>query len=194
MAVTNVLMCGVGGQGIILASEVLAKVAAESGLDVKKSDVHGMAQRGGSVTSHVRFGDKVYSPLIPDGEADILFASEYLEGLRYLPHLKPDGKAVVNTQEIYPPTVSRGECSYPGEIIGAVRECDPDCVAIQCLETARECGNVKTATVVLLGALSMLLGFDYDLWMKILKEEVPKKAVDVNVVAFDKGRELGARD
>ncbi len=190
MSVTNVLMAGVGGQGIILASEVLAKTAAASGLDVKKSDVHGMAQRGGSVTSHVRFGDRVYSPLIPDGETDILMASECLEGARWLPYLKPGGKVAINTQRIYPPAVSRGECAYPGDILDKVRVCDTSCVSVQCLEAAKDVGNPKTSTVVLLGAASTLLDFELDLWLEILAEEAPKKVVDVNLAAFNKGREL----
>ena len=191
MKVTNVLMAGVGGQGIILASGVLAKAAAAAGLEVKKSDVHGMAQRGGSVSSHVRFGDVVYSPLIPEGETDILMASEFLEGLRMLPQVRPGGRVVLSTQRILPPTVSRGEQAYPEDILVRVRERDPRAIHFDCLELARQAGDVRTATVVLLGALSTLLPFPEADWLKRLEEEVPKKAVKVNLVAFGKGRELG---
>lgn len=189
MAVVNVLMAGVGGQGIILASEVLSKAAAAAGLDVKKSDVHGMAQRGGSVTSHVRFGEKVYSPLIPDGEADILMASEALEGLRMLPFLKAGGRVAVNTQRIFPPTVARGEQPYPEGIVETIRQKDPKAIAIDCLSIAKEAGNAKTATVVLLGALSTIIDFPEQAWLDLLVAEVPKKAVDVNLKAFKLGRE-----
>lgn len=190
MTVKNVLMAGVGGQGIILASEVLARTAAAAGLDVKKSDVHGMAQRGGSVTSHVRFGDRVYSPLIPDGEADILMASEFLEGLRYLPHLRDGGRVVINTQQIPPPTVSRGDQEYPSGILESIRARDMSCVSLDCLVEARKAGNPRTATVVLLGALSALLPFELGSWLEVLRQEVPPKAVEVNLVAFARGREL----
>jgi len=189
MAVVNVLLAGVGGQGIILASEVLSKVAAAAGLDVKKSDVHGMAQRGGSVTSHVRFGEKVYSPLIPDGEADILMASEALEGLRMLPFLKAGGRVAVNTQRIFPPTVARGEQPYPEGIVEACRAKDPKAIAIDCLSIAKEAGNAKTATVALLGALSTIIDFPEQAWLDLLVAEVPKKAVEVNLKAFKLGRE-----
>jgi indolepyruvate ferredoxin oxidoreductase beta subunit len=191
MAVTNVLMAGVGGQGIILASEVIAKAAAASGLDVKKSDVHGMAQRGGSVSSHVRFGDKVYSPLIPDGEADILMASEALEGLRMLPFLKAGGRVALNTQRIFPPTVARGEQPYPEGIVEAARARDPKAIALDCLAIAQEVGNARTATVVLLGALSNVIEFPEQMWLDLLASEVPKKALDVNLKAFRMGRERG---
>lgn len=189
MAVVNVLMAGVGGQGIILASEVLSKAAAAAGKDVKKSDVHGMAQRGGSVSSHVRFGDKVYSPLIPDGEADILMASEALEGLRMLPFLKAGGRVAINTQRIFPPTVARGEQPYPEGIVEACRGKDPKAIALDCLALAKEVGNAKTATVVLLGALSTIIDFPEQMWLDLLAAEVPKKALDVNLKAFKVGRE-----
>ncbi len=192
MAITNVLMAGVGGQGIILASEVLAKAAAESGLVVKKSDVHGMAQRGGAVTSHVRFGDAVHSPLIPDGETDILMASEALEGLRSLNYLKPGGRIVLNTQQIPPPTVTRGDQAYPEGILDKIKEKDPKVIHLNCLEVAKQVGNPKTATVVLLGALSVLLDFEIDTWLSLLKKEVPQKAIEVNLKAFEQGRKIAS--
>jgi indolepyruvate ferredoxin oxidoreductase beta subunit len=189
MKVTNVLMAGVGGQGIILASGVLAKTAAAAGLDVKKSDVHGMAQRGGSVLSHVRFGDRVYSPLIPDGETDILMAAEFLEGLRWLPQVRSRGRVVLSTQRILPPTVTRGEQAYPEDILEKIKRRDPQVIHLDCLEIAQAAGDVRTATVVLLGALSTLLPFAQRKWIELLEQEVPKKAVPVNLVAFRRGRE-----
>ena len=189
MKVTNVLMAGVGGQGIILASGVLARVAAAAGLDVKKSDVHGMAQRGGSVLSHVRFGDRVYSPLIPDGETDILMAAEFLEGLRWLPQVRSRGRVVLSTQRILPPTVTRGEQAYPEDILEKIKRRDPRAIHLDCLEIAQAAGDVRTATVVLLGALSTLLPFAQRKWIELLEQEVPKKAVPVNLVAFRRGRE-----
>ena len=188
MTVTNVLVAGVGGQGIILASDVLAKTAADCGLDIKKSDVHGMAQRGGAVTSHVRFGDKVYSPLIPEGEADIIMASELLEALRWLPFFKPGGRIAVSTQRIPPPTVARGEQAYPEDILARLKEKDPKLIAMDCLAMANAAGDSRTATIVLLGGLSTVLGFPEAAWLERLQKEAPKKAVQVNLVAFAAGR------
>jgi len=189
-AVTNVLMVGVGGQGIILASSILAQVAAESGSDVKKSEVHGMAQRGGAVSSHIRFGEKVYSPLIPAGEADILFGSELLETFRWLPYLKEKGRIIANTQKIDPPAVLRGESKYPEGIIEKLKHKDPHLVAFNALEEAVALGDSRVATVVLVGALFKRLEFDKDLWLAKVKELVPKKAIEINLKAFQKGSEL----
>lgn len=193
MSVTNVLMAGVGGQGILVASQALAFVAVKEGLDVKKSDVHGMAQRGGSVMSHVRFGDKVYSPLIPDGEADILLATERLEALRYLPFVKKGGKLVINTQKIPPPTVTSGVEPYPEGILERLKEFDPKMIALDCLQIAKEIGEPRTATVVLLGAFSLILPFKEEVWLEAVKASVPKKAVDINIKAFKKGKEVGQK-
>jgi len=120
--VTNILLSGVGGQGIILASDIMGEVFLESGFDVKKSEVHGMAQRGGSVTSHVRFGRKVYSPIIKQGEVDILFSFEELEGLRWLNYVKPDGVIVLNNHKINPPAVNLGQMEYPRDIPGIIQK------------------------------------------------------------------------
>ncbi len=188
MTATNVLIAGVGGQGIIVAGQVLAKTVVMAGYDVKKSDVHGMAQRGGSVISHVRFGDKIYSPLIPDGEADLLMATERLEALRWLPLVKKGGKLVVNTQIIPPPTVTRGVQPYPKGIVEKLNKFDPEIIAFDCLEVAREAGNPRTATVVLLGALSARLEFDEKLWKKAIRGTVPAKVLEVNLKAFTAGR------
>jgi indolepyruvate ferredoxin oxidoreductase, beta subunit len=189
-SVTNVLMVGVGGQGIILASSILAQVAAESGLDVKKSEVHGMAQRGGAVSSHIRFGKKVHSPLIPAGEVDILFGSELLETYRWLPYLNDKGRIIANTQKIDPPAVLRGESKYPEGIVEKLQDKDPHLVAFNALDEAVALGDARVATVVLVGALFRRLEFDKELWLATVKELVPKKAIEINLKAFSKGSEL----
>lgn len=193
MSVTNVLMAGVGGQGVLVASQALAFVAVAKGFDVKKSDVHGMAQRGGSVISHVRFGEKVYSPLIPDGEADILLATERLEALRYLPFVKKGGRLVVNIQKIPPPTVTSGVELYPEDILERLKEFDPKMIGLDCLQIAKEIGEPRTSTVVLLGAFSLMLPFEEELWLDGVKSAVPKKAGDINIKAFKKGKEIGIK-
>jgi indolepyruvate ferredoxin oxidoreductase, beta subunit len=193
MGTTNILMAGVGGQGIILASDVIAKAAAKHGFDVKKSDVHGMAQRGGAVTSHVRFGERVFSPLIPEGEADILMASEQLEALRWLPFLKPGGRIAVNTQRIFPPTVARGEAPYPHDVLDRLRAVDPNLIALDCLQIATAAGNAKTSTVVLLGGMAGLLNFPEQTWLELIAKEVPAKAREVNLKAFAAGREAAKK-
>ena len=189
-AVTNVLMVGVGGQGIILGSSILAEVAAESGLDVKKSEVHGMAQRGGAVSSHIRFGEKVYSPLIPSGEADVLFGSELLETYRWLPYLRPGGKIIVNLQQIDPPAVFRGEAQYPAGLLEKLRQKDPGLIAFDALKESVALGDARVATVMLAGALSARLKFEDQLWLKKVRELVPQKAVELNLKAFQKGKSL----
>lgn len=186
-------MAGVGGQGILLCSRVLAQVAAGAGLDVKKSDVHGMAQRGGSVLSHARLGDRVFSPLIPEGETDILMAAELLEGRRWLPQVRAGGRVVVSTQRILPPTVTRGEQAYPEDIVEQIRQRDPQAILLDCLELARAVGDARTAAVVLLGALSTLLPFPEEGWREMVRQEAPAKAVEVNLQAFSRGREAASR-
>jgi len=189
-AVLNVLMVGVGGQGIILASSILAEVAAESGLEVKKSEVHGMAQRGGAVSSHVRFGDKVYSPLIPAGEADILFGSELLESYRWLPYLKQGGSIIASLQQIDPPAVFRGEMKYPESLKEKLKQRDPGLIAFNALEQAIALGDARVATIILTGALSKRLNFEHGLWLQKVRELVPRKAVELNLRAFQKGLDL----
>jgi len=189
-AVTNVLMAGVGGQGVILASSILAEVATESGLEVKKSEVHGMAQRGGAVSSHIRFGSKVYSPLIPAGEADIVFGAELLETCRWLPYLKPGGSIIANLQQIDPPAVFRGEMKYPGGLLEKLKQRDPGLIAFNALEQAIALGDARVATIMLAGALSKRLNFEQALWLEKVRELVPQKALEINLQAFQKGRAL----
>jgi indolepyruvate ferredoxin oxidoreductase beta subunit len=186
--VTNILLVGVGGQGILVASEIISEALMLAGFDVKKSEVHGMAQRGGSVVSHVRYGDKVYSPIIADGEADILLGFELLETYRYLPLMKQNGRAVVNNLKINPPIVATGQESYPAEIPEKIKKLCPDSILIDGLALAKQAGNAKTANTVLIGALSRLSGIDQTFWLTALERMVPGKTLEVNKKAFEFGR------
>lgn len=186
--VKNILLAGVGGQGILLASEVLSEVMMMAGRDVKKNEIHGMSQRGGSVTSHVRYGEKVYSSIIPEGEVDILFSFELLEAKRYLPLLRENGQVIVNNLRIAPPSVALGKQLYPENLAEEISEQFPQTKVINGLELALEAGNPKTVNTVLLGALSMVLDVDYQIWIDALNKMVPAKLLDINLKAFELGR------
>ncbi|RJQ27662.1 MAG: indolepyruvate oxidoreductase subunit beta [Peptococcaceae bacterium] len=186
----NVLMVGVGGQGTILASKVLAGAAEKAGYDVKVSEVHGMAQRGGSVVTQVRLGQKVHSPLIGEKTAGIVLAFEKLEGLRLLPFLKPGGTMIVNDQEIPPAPVLAGAVEYPAGIIAHIRAVAPDTVVVDALELAAACGNARAANVVLLGALARRLPIGEELWQESLAAQVPARLLEVNRAAFAAGYNL----
>lgn len=187
--VTNILLAGVGGQGILLASEVLAEVLMLAGYDVKKNEVHGMSQRGGSVTSHVRYGEKVYSPIIPEGEADILFGFELLETYRYLPLLKKGGSVIVNRLRIMPPAVATGLERYPEQLEDLIVADVDDSRIIDGLNLAVAAGNPRTVNTVLLGALSNIMDIDIALWQQALKKMVPQKFLSENLQAFELGRQ-----
>ncbi len=187
-SVTNILLVGVGGQGILVASEIISEALMLGGFDVKKSEIHGMAQRGGSVVSHVRYGEKVYAPIIAEGEADILVGFELLETYRYLSLLKRTGKVVVNDLKINPPIVSTGQEAYPKGIEEKIRKICPDSILIDGLALARQAGNVKTANTVLIGALSRLSGVDQKYWLTAIERMVPGKTLEVNKKAFEFGR------
>jgi indolepyruvate ferredoxin oxidoreductase beta subunit len=186
----NFLVTGVGGQGTVLASDILAAVGLAAGYEVRKSDVLGLAVRGGSVISHIRWGQRVYSPIIPEGRVDILVAFEYLEGLRWLNQLKPEGTILVNRQRIFPVIVSAGEADYPNsaEIITALRNAVPNVHLVPGLQVAQELGNTRVLNIVLLGALSGLLEVAPEVWGSVIKERVPAKVADLNVQAFWRGR------
>jgi indolepyruvate ferredoxin oxidoreductase beta subunit len=186
---TNVLVAGVGGQGVILASDVMSEVFMEAGYDVKKSEVHGMAMRGGIVTSHFRFGKKVYSPLIKEGEVDILFAFEQLEGLRWINHLKPDGKIVMNDHRINPPSVNLGEMEYPQGIPQRIQSEFKGFYLVKGTEIAHQMGDARAANVVLLGAISKLFEVNEDLWLKNILNHLPPKVHELNRKAFFTGRD-----
>jgi len=185
----NVVIVGVGGQGILLTSDILAEVAFEEGYDVKKSEIHGMAQRGGSVISEVRFGEKVYSPLIKKGEADILLALEKLEALRFLDYLKKDGLVVVNNLEVPPLGVNLGREKYPRDIFSYLGQKTSRLIKVNGLSMAKDAGNPKTMNLVMLGVASFFLPFNTFTWEKIIKKRVPAYSVDFNLKAFELGRD-----
>jgi indolepyruvate ferredoxin oxidoreductase beta subunit len=182
-----VILSGVGGQGILLAGEVLSTAAMEAGFDVKKSEVHGMAQRGGSVVAHVRFGDKVYSPLVKTGDADFILAFERLEAVRYLPMLKEGGKVVVNDQRIVPLTVTFGAGAYPENVEEILSARAGQVAVVPALDIARELGNPNVVNLVMLGALSRFLPFSAEVWERSLELRVPKKFLELNRKAFARG-------
>ena len=188
MAATSVFITGVGGQGIILASELLSEAALLEDFDVKKSEVHGMAQRGGSVVSAVKFGEKVFSPLLTPGEADVLLAFEPLEAMRTLHYAKPNGKIVVNSRHIMPATVASGAAKYPENIFDKIKTAVPDVVVIDGLKLAKKAGTSRAVNVVLLGALSNFLPFSDETWEKALTKRVPKKYLEANIKAFQLGK------
>lgn len=185
----NILFCGVGGQGIILASEIVAMALIKVGLDVKKSEVHGMAQRGGSVIVHMRFGEKVYSPLVEPGTADIEVAFELLESLRYLPYLNEDSKVIVNTQRILPLSVAIGAEQYPTDVIGELKKRISFVYPVDAFELARSAGEIRATNMVLVGALSRFLPLRKEDLLEVIEQRVPKRFVEVNVKAFIKGLE-----
>lgn len=188
--ITNILLVGVGGQGILLASEILSEAAMLAGFDVKKSEIHGMSQRGGSVVSHVRYGAQVFSPIVPEGEGDILFGFELMETCRSLPLLKPGGAVVANDLQISPPAVLMGQETYPAGLAERIQELFPDFLLVDGQEIARDAGNVRAANTVLLGAVSKRLAIAEEFWIKALEKMVPTKALEVNKKAFLIGREL----
>ncbi|MDO9308064.1 MAG: indolepyruvate oxidoreductase subunit beta [Deltaproteobacteria bacterium] len=187
--ITNVLLVGVGGQGILLASEILSEAAMLAGYDVKKSEIHGMSQRGGSVVSHVRYGKQVFSPIVPEGEGDILFGFELMETCRSLPLLKPGGTVVANDLKISPPSVLMGQELYPEGLVERIKARFPDFLLLDGQQMAGSAGNVRAANTVLLGAVSRKLDIAEQHWMKALEKMVPSKALDVNRKAFRLGRD-----
>jgi indolepyruvate ferredoxin oxidoreductase, beta subunit len=188
-SVTNVIICGTGGQGILLASEILCSAAKYAGNDVKKSEVHGMAQRGGSVSSHVRFGERIHSPLVEKGCADLILAMEKMEGLRWSPYLAPHGKLVTCDLEINPMTVNTGSAVYP-DVDEIMEKENLPFSLIPAVRIAEELGNMKVVNVVLIGAVSPHLPIEEEHWHRAIEEHVPRKALEVNLKAFAKGREI----
>jgi len=186
--ILNISLVGVGGQGILLASEILCQVALLSGKDVKKSEVHGMAQRGGSVVSQVRIGEKVYSPLISEGQTDLLVSFEKLEALRYAHFVSAGGVALVNDQEIRPVTVSSGQAQWPEDIDERLRTAFPRLVLVPALQLARELGNIRVVNAVMIGALSNHLDVERSVWLEAITSLAPKKALEINLNAFEAGR------
>lgn len=189
----NILFSGVGGQGILLASELTAASLLTAGFDVKKSEVHGMAQRGGSVTAHLRYGTRVYSPLIEPGCADIQMAFEMMEAVRYLPYLHQDSTVIVNTQHILPPSVATGKAIYPENVLDELTSRNIRVIAVDAFSIAREAGEPRTANVALVGALSVHLPVDVAIFKKIIEKRVPAQFRAENMKAFAAGRAAGSR-
>ena len=190
METKSVMIVGVGGQGSLLASRLLGNVLLAQGFDVKVSEVHGMSQRGGSVVTYVKYGDKVYSPTIEKGEADIIISFEQLESARWLSYLKKGGHLVTSTQQLDPMPVITGVAKYPENIIEKLKALDVDVIAVDALGLAEQAGTAKASNVVLMGVLSTKMGFDEDVWQKALEQCVPAKFLELNKKAFALGREF----
>jgi indolepyruvate ferredoxin oxidoreductase beta subunit len=185
--VKSVIIVGVGGQGTLLASRLLGKAMMTEGYDVKVSEVHGMSQRGGSVVTYVRFGGKVYSPVIEQGEADIVLAFEQLEAARFLPSLKKGGTVVVNTQQIDPMSVVTGAAQYPQGLVESIKAQGANVLALNALSLAEQAGSVKAVNVVLIGAMAKHLELSKEIWLKAIEETVPPKFLELNKKAFELG-------
>lgn len=191
MNTKSIVIGGVGGQGTILASEIISDALFKAGFDVKKSEIHGMSQRGGSVVSFIRYGDEVGSPIVGMGSADVLLAFEKLEALRYLNYLKQDGMALISDTSIDPVPVVLGNMEYPENIEATVQQRTFNTRVIDAVPTAKEAGNLKAANVVMIGLLSNHIPEVEDsVWEASIKNMVKPKFVDVNLVAFQKGKEL----
>ncbi len=184
----NVSLVGVGGQGILLTSDILALAAMDAGFDVKKSEIHGMSQRGGSVISQVRFGSRVHSPIIPDGQSDVLVSFERTEALRYAHLARPGAKILVNDMERIPVTVSSG-LQPPAKDVAKRLAAYPGLMLIDANPLAVQAGNLRAANVVLMGALSSLVPFDEAHWQAAMRERIPARLLDVNLRAFALGRQ-----
>lgn len=185
--IKNILLCGVGGQGIILASKILATGLIRAGYDVKMSEVHGMAQRGGSVTTQVRYGEKVYSPIIGKGQADVLVSFETMETPRWIDYVKPDGKVVINAYQIPSATILSGAAEYPEGVIEDLSS-KVNTTVFKAAELAEELGNIKTMNVIIVGALVKAMGLESAIdWTEIIKENVKEKFIDINIKAFEIG-------
>ncbi len=188
MSTKNIMIVGVGGQGSLLASKVLGRVLLSQGYDVKVSEVHGMSQRGGSVVTYVRYGEKVYSPLIDKGEAHLIVSFEQLEAARWLPYLRKDGQIVTSTQQIDPMPVVTGKAVYPDGLIEKMRAAGAKVDALDCVTLAKEAGSTKAVNVVLLGRLSHYFELDEAVWQEALTALVPPKFLELNRKAFALGR------
>ena len=184
----NIMIVGVGGQGSLLASKLLGHLLLTEGYDVKVSEVHGMSQRGGSVVTYVRFGDKVYSPIIDKGEADFIVSFEKLEAARYIPYLKEDGRIVTNNQEVDTMPVITGAAEYPENLVEKMEDLGIKVDAMDCLTLANEAGSSKAVNIVLMGRLSRYFDIPVEKWEKAIAACVPEKFVDVNLKAFELGR------
>ena len=186
--VTNIMIVGVGGQGALLASKTLGQVLLDAGYDVKVSEVHGMSQRGGSVVTYVRYGKKVYSPIIDKGQADYVVSFELLEAARYTEYLKEGGRIVVNTQQIEPMPVITGAAKYPENLVEKMTEAGFKVDAMDCLSLAKEAGSTKSENIVLMGRLSKYMDFQEEAWLKAIEKLVKPQFLEMNKKAFSLGR------
>ncbi|MBQ7679612.1 MAG: indolepyruvate oxidoreductase subunit beta [Butyrivibrio sp.] len=185
----NIMIVGVGGQGSLLASKLLGYLLLHEGYDVKVSEVHGMSQRGGSVVTYVRYGDRVYSPVIDRGEADYIVSFELLEAARWLPYLREGGRIVTNTQQIDPMPVITGAAQYPADLVARMQAAGAQVDAIDCLALAEQAGSAKAVNVVLLGRLSHYFDIPDKAWQEALAALVPQKFLELNQKAFTLGKE-----
>ena len=189
----GILIVGVGGQGVLLASELISEAAMKYGFDVKKSEVHGMSQRGGVVTSHVKIGPKVYSPTLQYGQADVVLAFEQAEGLRHVDWMKKDGVAIVSTTRLVPAIVtSSKQFKYPEDSVADMRAKGARVIDVKADQIAEELGNPRLVNTILLGVASNYLPFEMSLWEEVIKLRVKARFVEVNLTAFERGRSIGA--
>ena len=188
MKTTNIMIVGVGGQGSLLASKLLGNLLSDEGYDVKVSEVHGMSQRGGSVVTYVRFGDKVYSPIVDKGECDYIVAFEKIEAARYASYLNPKGKIIANTQEIEPMPVITGALEYPADALDKLKASGIDVDDIDALTPATEAGSPKAVNILLMGRLSKYMDIPEEKWLAAIKASVKPAFVEMNINAFLKGR------
>ena len=187
MKALNVMIVGVGGQGTLLASRVLGAAMIASGYDVKVSEVHGMSQRGGAVVTYVRAGEKVYSPIVNMGEADMILAFEQLEAARWLPYLKKDGRLITSTQQIDPMPVVTGAAKYPEDVLKAIQAAGAELVTVDALRLALEAGSVKAVNIVLIGVMARQTDIPKEVWMEAVRSTVPSRFLEMNLKAFEAG-------
>ena len=187
MDTKNIMIVGVGGQGTLLASKMLGYVLLQQGYDVKVSEVHGMSQRGGSVVTYVRYGKKVYSPVIDKGEADVIISFEKLEAARWLQYLKKDGTLIINTQKIDPMSVIIGNSIYPDGVLDAINKAGAKTTNLDALSLAVSAGSAKAVNVVLIGVMASHMDLNRDVWINAIKNTVPEKFLEMNLKAFDLG-------
>lgn len=190
METKSIMIVGVGGQGSLLASRIIGNVLLSQGYDVKVSEVHGMSQRGGSVVTYVKYGEKVYSPVIEKGEADIIVSFELLEAARWLSYLKKGGHLITSTQTLDPMPVITGAAEYPTDIVEKIKGMGVDIIAADALSLAEEAGNAKASNVVLMGLIASKMSFDDEVWKDAVKQCVPEKFLELNLKAFELGKNI----
>ncbi len=193
METTSILIAGVGGQGTLLTAKILGRLLTSEGYDVKISEIHGMAQRGGSVVTHVRYGSKVYSPIVEEAGADIIIGFEKMEALRWAHYLKPGGKMIVNDQKILPMPVISGTAAYPDDILKQLKDICSDLYILDAVSVAGKIGNTKVFNVVVLGVLSRFMDIKMDSWISAMNKTVPQRFLDLNLKAFELGHITSCR-